>query len=165
MSRKKLCMDSHLRSSIRHRSARFDRTRSHLLSLLLLLLGCCPFSSWLCHRARFCQVVSVQTPSTHGDKKTGKENAGNDFDDDDDCNTKKEATRKRERKVRLMHVSRPLMGGLSWAPENAGELDMITVDKYTAVLKSYPGERNGSGCGAILSSGADGVVLSGVWML
>ncbi|CAN0282710.1 unnamed protein product, partial [Ectocarpus sp. 8 AP-2014] len=42
------------------------------------------------------------------------------------------------RKVRVMHISRPLMGGLSWAPENAGELDMITVDKYTAVLKSYP---------------------------
>ncbi|CAN0531933.1 unnamed protein product, partial [Ectocarpus sp. 12 AP-2014] len=47
-------------------------------------------------------------------------------------------SRKRERKVRVMHVSRPLMGGLSWAPENTGELDMITVDKYTAVLKSYP---------------------------
>ncbi|CAN0026052.1 unnamed protein product, partial [Ectocarpus sp. 4 AP-2014] len=47
-------------------------------------------------------------------------------------------SRKRERKVRVMHVSRPLVGGLSWAPENTGELDMITVDKYTAVLKSYP---------------------------
>ncbi|CAN0062795.1 unnamed protein product, partial [Hapterophycus canaliculatus] len=37
-----------------------------------------------------------------------------------------------------MHVSRPLLGGLQWAPENAGELDMTTVDKYTAVLRSYP---------------------------
>ncbi|CAM9711417.1 unnamed protein product, partial [Scytosiphon promiscuus] len=51
------------------------------------------------------------------------------------------ASRRRERKVRLMHVSRPLMGGLEWAPENAGELNMTTVDKYAAVLKSYPERR------------------------
>eukprot|EP00752_Nemacystus_decipiens_P014841 g13213.t1 len=80
------------------------------------------------------KVVSLRATSTHGDKKTGKETSG----DDDDDDTRKEAVKARERKVRLMHVSRPLMGGLSWAPENAGELDMITVDKYTAVLKSYP---------------------------
>lgn len=91
--------------------------------------------------------MSVQASRTRGDKSVSKEKAGNDgaaaADDDDDSQPKKEAARKRERKVRLMHVSRPLMGGLSWAPENTGELDMVTVDKYTAVLKSYPGERNG----------------------
>lgn len=61
--------------------------------------------------------------------------------------------RKRERKVRVMHVSRPLMGGLSWAPENAGELDMITVDKYTAVLKSYPGEKRSTAGTALVVAG------------
>lgn len=88
-------------------------------------------------------MVSLQAPSTHDEKKAGKEKTGNYGGGGGGYNTKEEAARKRERKVRLMHVSRPLMGGLSWAPENAGELDMITVDKYTAVLKSYPGEREG----------------------
>ena len=98
--------------------------------------------------ARFLQVVSVQASSSQGDKLASKEKTGNDGDgdgdDDGDRKTSEESARKRERKVRLMHVSRPLMGGLSWAPENAGELDMITVDKYTAVLKSYPGESTGN---------------------
>ena len=49
----------------------------------------------------------------------------------------------RKRRVRLLHVSRPLIGGLLKVPENIGELDMATVDKYTAVLKSYPGENRG----------------------
>ncbi|CAN0102372.1 unnamed protein product, partial [Laminaria digitata] len=44
----------------------------------------------------------------------------------------------RKRRVRLLHVSRPLMGGLLKVPENVGELDMATVDQYAAVLKSYP---------------------------
>ena len=51
----------------------------------------------------------------------------------------------RKRKVQLLHVSRPLVGGLVKVPENVGELDMATVDKYAAVLKSYPGESIGVG--------------------
>ena len=43
------------------------------------------------------------------------------------------------RRVRLLHLSRPLVGGLAAAPENDGELSMEVVNKYIAVLRSYPG--------------------------
>ncbi len=105
-----------------------------------------------CFRGLFCKVVTVQAARTADDKNPGKGQSKPTATSNAASGDRRGgsssggggaggAGRNRERKVRLMHVSRPLMGGLSWAPENAGELDMITVDKYTAVLKSYPGER------------------------
>lgn len=110
------------------------------------------------------QVVTIAAPNADGSGRSGgKGNTEGGGDDNSNSNDEKSGSvgshdqrragergagggasrKKRERKVRLMHVSRPLMGGLRWAPENAGELDMATVDKYTAVLRSYPGEMDG----------------------
>ena len=59
-------------------------------------------------------------------------------------NGEKKKWRREERgskRVRLLHVSRPLVGGLIGVPESAGELDTTTVEKYAAVFKSYQGTR------------------------
>lgn len=78
---------------------------------------------------------SAKTPSGSGgtEGQRGKE----------EKESQKEDKRGRESgrsTVRLLHVSRPLMGGLRGVPESAGELDAMTVGKYAAVFKSYPGK-------------------------
>lgn len=77
-------------------------------------------------------LASAKTPSVSGraEERRGKE-------------SQREEKRDREFRrssVRLLHVSRPLMGGLRGVPESAGELDAMAVGKYAAVFKSYPGK-------------------------
>ena len=90
-------------------------------------------------------MASGKTPSKAGISGTtattasSTKNGGNSLETE-----KKEKWRREERgskRVRLLHVSRPLVGGLIGVPESAGGLDTTTVEKYAAVFKLYQGTR------------------------